>query len=142
VQSIRKRSFYGSGPATYAQLYFERDQLTLTLLEKDLPDIIRNLISPEDALKLLDQIKDWHGKPKAEWKARAEAHQEVIDAGDPFECAKVVKGLNQMELDGTLRPRDRAQLNQSLGLLTEELARALQKPAAHACKLISEAIES
>ncbi|NCF63186.1 MAG: hypothetical protein GWP58_10070, partial [Gammaproteobacteria bacterium] len=56
VQSIRKRSFYGSGPATYAQLYFERDQLTLTLLEKDLPDIIRNVISTEDAFKLLDHI--------------------------------------------------------------------------------------
>ena len=114
----------------------------MTLLEKDLPDIIRNVISSKDAFKLLDQIKDWQGKPKAEWKARAEAHQQVIDAGDPFECAKVVKGLNQMEVDGTLRPRDRAQLNQSMDLLTEELARALQKPTAHAGKLIAEAISS
>jgi RNA polymerase-interacting CarD/CdnL/TRCF family regulator len=140
VQSIRKRSFYGHEPARYAQLYFERDALTLTLLEKDLSETIRCLITAVEAKELLQKIEAWDGKPKAQWKARADAHQAAIDGGDPFECGKVLKGLSQMEAEGTLRPRDRAHLNRSQELLTEELSRALKKSRAQVLKLIDEAI--
>jgi RNA polymerase-interacting CarD/CdnL/TRCF family regulator len=139
VQSISQRSFYGAPPARYAQLYFESDELTLTLLEVDLSNVIRNLISSEQALELLEQLKAWKVKVSAQWKARADAHQTAIDGGDPFEYAKVVKGLMHMEESGTLRPGDRAHLNKSLELLTAELAFALKKPRSQVSKLIDQA---
>lgn len=142
VESIRKRSFYGAAAATYAQLYFEREDLTLTVLEKDVSDTIRTVISADEAKSLLDQIKRWNGSPKKQWKARADAHRIAIDSGDPLEYGKVVKGLSQMQEDSPLRQQDRAHLKQSMELLTEELARALKKRPRQAEKLIIEAIEA
>jgi RNA polymerase-interacting CarD/CdnL/TRCF family regulator len=115
--------------------------LTLTLLEVDLSNVIRNLISAEEALELLDQLKGWEVKVSGQWKARADAHQAAIDGGDPFEYAKVVKGLMHMEEGGTLRPGDRAHLNKSLGLLTAELAFALKKSRSQVSKMIDQAVK-
>jgi len=126
--------------AVYAQLYFERDGLTLILLEKDVPSMVRSLITPAEAKKLLNQISNWKGEAKEQWKARAEAHQASIDGGDPFECAKVLKELSKMAADGTLRPRDKSNLDQSMNLLCEELSRALDKTTAQARKLIKQVI--
>jgi RNA polymerase-interacting CarD/CdnL/TRCF family regulator len=61
------------------------------------------------------------------WKARANAHQEAMERGDPFGYADVYKGLSKLEEEGTLRASDRAHLNQSLHMLSEELANALGK---------------
>jgi len=103
-------------------------------------ETIRNLISTEEAHDLLDQISEWNGKAKPARKARADTHQAAIDGGDPFECAKVLKGLNHLEDDGPLRPRDKAHLTQSLDLLTEELSHALNKRPAQTRKLINAAV--
>ena len=139
IQSIRKRSFYQSEEANYAQLYFERDALTLTLLEKDLANTVRRLITAKEAQDLLDQTRNWDGEAKSQWKARADTHEAAISGGNPFEYAKVVKELNKMDPDEPLRNRDRANLDQSFNLLVEELARALKKTPKQAHKLISEA---
>jgi len=141
VQSIRKRSFYGHEAATYAQLYFERDDLTLTVLEKDLRTTVRTLVTPEQTGKLLDQIRSWDGKAKPQWKARAETHQAAIDGGDPFEYARAAKELSRMETVDELRPRDKANLARSLRLLTEEISRALKKTPAQAAELIQSALD-
>lgn len=139
MQSVRERSFSGQPPATYAQLYFEREDLTLIVLADGISDTIRQLISAEEAQKVLDRLKGWSGQPKKQWKARADAHQSAIESGDPFECGKVFKGLNALESKGNLRQRDRTHLKQSLELLTEEMARALETRPSRARKLIVEA---
>ena len=141
MQSIRKRSFSGQAPATYAQLYFEREELTLIMLADDVSDNFRKLISAEEAKKVLDSISRWSGKPKAQWKARADAHQGALESGDPFECGKVFKGLNELESQGNLRQQDRMHLKQSLELLTEELASALGTRPSRARKLIFDAAD-
>ena len=126
--------------ATYASIYFERDNLTFTLLEKDLHNTVRTLISADEAWELLKQIEAWDGEAKSQWKARADAHQAAIDGGDPFKYAMVVKELNKMDSDGELRPKDRANLTQSLSLLTEEITQSLNKTPSQASKLIQEAL--
>jgi RNA polymerase-interacting CarD/CdnL/TRCF family regulator len=102
--------------------------------------MVRSLMTASEARKLLDQIKNWDGTAKDQWKARAEGHQAAIDGGDPFEYAKILKELSRMEADGTLRPRDKANLDQSMELLTEELSRALEKTPAQAHQLIRKVI--
>jgi len=54
----------------------------------------------------------------------------------------VLKGLNNLEDDGPLRPRDKAHLSQSMELLTEELSHALNKRPAQTRKLINAAVAS
>lgn len=120
-------------------MYFERDDLTLTLLEVDVPHTIRDLLTRKEAEELLDHLQKWNGKAKSQWKARADKHQAAIDGGDAFEYAKVVKELSRMEAEGTLRPRDKAHLNQSMDLLVEEISRTLKKSSDQARKLIEKA---
>ncbi len=127
IEDISERSYGGRAAATYAELFFKRQNLTLTVLEKDLGETVRALISNKDAKRLLDEMKQWNGRVSKQWKARANAHQAAIDRGDPFEYAKVYKGLSRLETQEGLRAQDKAHLAQSLDLLTEELACSLRK---------------
>lgn len=142
VQSIRKRRFSGAAAATYAQLYFEREALTLIVLAEDLKKTFRNLISANEAKNLLEKIRQWDGHPKKQWKARAEAHQNAIESGDPLECAKVLKGLTRVEAEDKLRIQDRDHLKRSMELLTDELSRALKKRPAQTRKMLDEAVSA
>ena len=142
VQSIQERSFYGCPEASYVQMYFARDQLTVTVLESDLSGVVRDLITAEQAKDLLGQVKAWKGKPESKWKVRANANQAALDSGDPFRYVKVAKALAQLDNEGTLRLCDKQHFNQSLDLLTEELAAALKKSPQQARKLIDQAISA
>lgn len=95
------------------------------LRQKDLDKTIRNPIDASEAKKLLDHLENWNGKVSGQWKARANANQEAMDRGDPYDYAEVYKGLSILEAEGSLRASDRAHLNQSLEFLAEELANAL-----------------
>ncbi len=97
------------------------------LRQKDLDKTIRNPIDANEAKKLLDHLENWNGKVSGQWKARANANQEAMDRGDPYDYAEVYKGLSILEAEGSLRASDRAHLNQSLEFLAEELANALGK---------------
>lgn len=140
VEFIGEKSFYGSPAARYVEMYFSRDDLTVTVLEKDLPDIARKLISAEEALQLLEELKAFKGKASTQWKARANANQAALDSGDPSQYIKVAKSLSALDAEGSLRQSDREHYSRSLGLLTEELACALGKTRPQTRKLIDKAI--
>jgi len=125
VQSIRKRSFSGETETTFAQVFFEREGLTLMLREEDLDETVRKPITATEAKKLLNHLEGWDGSVRKEWKARANAHQEAMEAGDPFAYADVYKGLSKLEAEGGLRATDREHMKKSLDLLVEEVACAL-----------------
>lgn len=140
VQSIGERSFYGAPSARYVKMYFARDDLTISVLEKDLPNVVRKLISSGEARELLDQLKALKAKPSTRWKARASANQSALDSGDPFEYVKVAKDLAKLESEGSLRMSDREHYALSIELLTQELACALGKTTLQTRKLIDKAI--
>jgi CarD family transcriptional regulator len=140
VQSVEERSLYGSPSARYVQIHFARDDLTVTMLEKDLPETLRELVSEKEARQLLDVMKSCDSRPSSNWKTRANANQAALDSGDPFEYARVAKGLAQFQSDGELRLSDRQHFNRSLELLTEELACTLSKSTNQARRLIEKAI--
>lgn len=139
---MKERSFYGAEAATYAELYFEREDLTLTLLKDDLPEAVRTLISANKARTLLKELKNWKGKPSKQWKARANAHQAAIDSGDPFAYAKVFKELTQLDAKENLRAGDRAHLKQTEELLVEELANSLGKSRQRAMVMLEQSVNS
>ena len=133
-------SFTGRAEATYAQIHFSRNNLTFTLLIDECPNMLRSLISADDSLALLEQIEKWDGKPGSQWKARADKHQAAIETGNPFEYAKVAKELSRIGSDDELRPRDRANLAQSMALLKEEITYSLKKTPAQVDTLIGKAL--
>ena len=120
-------------------MYFKRDGLTLMLRKQDLAKTVRNPIDASQAKKLLKHLKTWNGKVSSQWKARANANQQIMDRGDPFGYAEVYKGLSKLEEEGTLRASDRVHLNQSLHFLVEELANALGKTPEQALSQITKA---
>ena len=101
--------------------------MTLLLREADLDDTVRAPINAAEASKLLKHIEQWKGKVNKQWKARANAHQQAMEKGDPYGYAEVFKGLSKLEQEGSLRSLDRAHLKQSTLFLAEELANALGK---------------
>jgi RNA polymerase-interacting CarD/CdnL/TRCF family regulator len=127
VQSIGKPNFAGSHGANFAQLYFKREDLTLILPMRDAADTVRRPISAAQAAQILDHIEHWDGRASKQWKARAAAHRDAMDRGDPFEYAEVFKTLSRLEAAGGLRHTDRRHLNRALDALADELAFALDE---------------
>jgi RNA polymerase-interacting CarD/CdnL/TRCF family regulator len=125
VQSVSKRNFAGSNGAQFAQLYFKREELTLILPMRDAAATVRDPITAKQAGQILDHIEHWDGLAGKQWKARAAAHREAMDRGDPFECAEVFKSLSRLEAAGTLRHTDRTNLKRVFDALADELAFAL-----------------
>lgn len=97
------------------------------LREEDLAETVRKPMSAKKAKQLLDHIDGWDGKVRKEWKARANANQTAMEAGDPFAYADVYKGLSKLEAEGSLRATDREHMKKSLDLLVEEVSVALGK---------------
>jgi RNA polymerase-interacting CarD/CdnL/TRCF family regulator len=95
------------------------------LREEDLDVTVRKPINATEARELLDHLDGWDGKVRKEWKARANANQVAMEAGDPFAYADVYKGLSKLEAEGALRATDREHMKKSLDLLVEEVSVAL-----------------
>lgn len=139
VQSVRKRNFDGANGTKFAQLYFKREALTLILPMQDAAEAVRSPINSKQARQIIDHIATWEGRASRQWKARAAAHQEAMERGDPFEYAEVFKSLYRLEAAGTLRHTDRAHLNQAMDFLADELSFALDTTADRVRELITEA---
>jgi RNA polymerase-interacting CarD/CdnL/TRCF family regulator len=139
VQSIGKRSFSSSNDDQYAQLYFQREALTLILPMQDLADTVRSPITAKQAKQILAHIESWDGQASKRWKARATAHQAAMERGDPFEYAEIYKALSRLEADGSLRHTDRSHLNRATDFLADELSYALGKTPDQVRQMIAEA---
>ena len=140
ILSIEDRSFGGQPEASYAELYFTSQDLTLILLAGSLSEEVRELVPAEKGNELIACLESWDGKPSKAWKARANAHQAALDGGDPFDNVKVFKELSGMSAEGALRMSDRQNYNKSLDLLIEELMYSLGKTENRVRKLIMNAL--
>jgi RNA polymerase-interacting CarD/CdnL/TRCF family regulator len=139
VQSIRERNFEGANGAKFAQLYFQREGLTLILPMQDAAQTVRCPITAKQARQIIKHIETWDGRASKQWKARAAAHQEAIDHGDPFEYAEVFKSLSRLEAEGSLRHTDRSHLHRAMDFLADELSFALGKTPDAVRDLLTEA---
>ena len=109
------------------------------LRENSLDDTIRTPIGPSRAEKLLDHMKSWEAKVSNSWKARANAHQILMDEGDPTSYAEVYKGLREREQEESLSSADRKHLKQCTEFLSEELANALDQTPGEALDQMTQA---
>ena len=81
VQSISNRSFSGEKETPFAELYFERESLTLMLRTKDLAKTVRTPIGANQARDILDHLESWEGQMSSQWKIRASTNQEAGESG-------------------------------------------------------------
>ncbi|MGB7451011.1 MAG: CarD family transcriptional regulator [Lysobacterales bacterium] len=139
VQSIRRRSFSGENGARFAEIFFEREGITLMLRESSLDNTIRAPIGPSRAKNLLEHMKNWKAKVSDQSKTRANTHQSMMDGNDPHAYAEVYKGLRVLEQDEALSTIDRRQLKRCAQFLSEELANALNQTQGKALDLMTQA---
>lgn len=138
MQAISQRSFGGDEPATFAQLYFKRDALTVQLRQEDLGEMLRPPMSAREAKRLLEHLATCEGRMNPQWKTRTRANQARLAKGDAFGYAEVLKGLLKLEANGSLVAADRDHLGQATELLAEEISHALGKTTQEAAALILE----
>lgn len=142
IQSIRRRSFLGEEPRRFAKLFFKREKLTVMMRPDDLEETVRNIISASEAKKVLEHLEECDASMSSQWKTRANRNQAAIDGGDPYDLARVYKGLVQMQANGgSLRAADRKHLQTSYQFLSEELAAALNKTLLQIEKMIHKRCE-
>jgi CarD family transcriptional regulator len=138
VQSIRRRSFSGNNGSRFAEIFFQRERITLMVRENSLDCTVRAPIGPSRAEKLLQHMKDWKGKVSNQWKTRANKHQAMMDDGAPRAYAEVYKNLRVREQEDALSAADRKHLQRCTEFLAEELANALDMPRTEALDQMAE----
>lgn len=110
-------------------MYFDREELKLTVGKKNLDEQIREVLDEGEAEKVLDYLGNCDTKLAKNWKTRNRNNQERITSGDPMQLCDVVRGLLMLKhkRKGDLSNSDRMQLNRALELLAEELVHALDR---------------
>ncbi|HIB66056.1 MAG TPA: hypothetical protein EYO33_13330 [Phycisphaerales bacterium] len=128
IKAIEEKEILGS-TAVFATLYFENSEMKLTVLKKDLDEQVREILSEEEALEILNYLGSHDETLAQNWKTRNRKNKERLTSGDPRELCTVAKGLLMLKQkkNGMLSTADRNQLQKALNLLAEELARALDE---------------
>lgn len=128
IKAIEEKEILGS-TAVFATLYFEDSEMKLTLLQKDLDEQVREILSEDEAMEILNYLGDEDHKLNKNWKVRNRNNKERLTSGDPRELCIVAKGLLRLKKkkNGVLSTADRNQLQTALNLLAQELGRALDE---------------
>lgn len=125
VQDYDKKELLGA-EYKFAILFFPRLDLQISLPAQKLGESVREPMSEEKALELLETLSASQEGLDKSWKVRSKNNQERLASGDPMQLLHVYKGLFDLKTEkGSLNNSDRRQLSQSLELLAEELAVAL-----------------
>lgn len=110
-------------------MYFDRQDLKLTVGRKNLDDQIREILDEEEAKEVMDYLSTCKGMLSKNWKQRNRNNQERLTSGDPKELCVMIKGLIKLKKQrgGDLSNSDRSQLNRAVEILAEELFFALER---------------
>ena len=93
---------------------------------------VRRVSSADDVKKVIDYLKSDSEKASLDWKKRARDNTERLSVGGLIGLAEVVKGLQVLSELRPLPPKEREQYNDARHLFVEELAVAMNVPAADA----------
>ncbi len=110
-------------------MYFNRDDLKLTVGRKNLEAQIREILDEEEAKEVLEYLATSTATLSQNWKQRNRNNHERLTSGDPKELCDLIKGLTQLKKKrgGDLSNSDRTQLARAIEILAEELFFALER---------------
>ena len=99
------------------------ENLRLLVPEDQLAEIgVREAISAEDALGVLEVLAVSDPRVPANWSRRFKNHQEKLRTGDVFACAEVVRNLSLRQREKKLGPAESSMYHQARHGLVAELA--------------------
>lgn len=110
-------------------MYFDRQDLELTVGRKNLDEQIREILDEQSAKEVMNYLATCEGELSKNWKLRNRNNQERLTSGDPKELCILIKGLSNLKKQrgGDLSNSDRLQLNRAVEILAEELFFALER---------------
>lgn len=128
IRAIEEKEILGS-KAEFATLYFPYEELKLTILEKDLDEQVREILTEEEAQEIIEYLSNFDEKLAKNWKRRNRNNKDRLTSGDPRELCEVAKGLMRLKSrrKAPLSNSDRAQLQKAFRLLAEELGKVLDE---------------
>ncbi len=85
---------------------------------------LRQVMSAEDADKVLDILRSESTKMSNNWNRRYRANMEKIKSGSAFEVAEVVRNLIQRDMEKGLSSGEKKMLDSARQILVSELALA------------------
>lgn len=127
VRAIEEKEILGSR-LEFAVLFFEREELRLTIPKKDLDEHVRDILSEDEAQEVIEYLSHYDERLAKNWKSRNRNNQERLTSGDPKQLCIVAKGLIKLKKrKKSLSNSDRKQLQRALALLAEELGRVFDE---------------
>ena len=135
IIDIKKMSIMNQAPKEYYLMEKLYDQCELTIIKTpvDTSSIIRNIISKEDAEKMIESLPEIEPIMIDDVKKRQSAFQKLIDSWDLFEWAKVIYTIYEMkhqhEVTDQKKPflyTDMKYFERAEKLFNQEIAYALQ----------------
>ncbi len=125
VQDFETKNVLGT-EYSFAVLFFDREDLKISLPAKKLEETVRKPISSSGATAILETEASSLEPLSPSWKVRNRNNNERLASGDPLQLLTIVRGLQDLKSKkGSLNNSDRKHLNLSLELLTEEFSIAL-----------------
>ncbi|MDO5047524.1 MAG: CarD family transcriptional regulator [Anaerococcus sp.] len=140
IDAIEKKEFLGE-EKEYFILKMPIGDMDISIPTTKIDEMnIRDVISKEEADKVLKILDEKPSKMSNNWTTRYRQNQEILKEGDIYEIAKMVRNLAILDKDKGLSTTEKKLLNRARRILASELimAGSLKKEEAEA--MIDESI--
>jgi CarD family transcriptional regulator len=111
---------------TMVTVHFEREDLEFTTTPRRLEASVRSVLDDHQARAILTHLAKCDRDLASEYKVRHRNNQNRLTSGDPYKLCDVIAGLRRLRRKkGSLSRTDSEHLRRATGMLSEELALAL-----------------
>lgn len=132
VTEIKTEEIAGSKLTFVSMIITETGAKVKVPQDKLVKNGVRRVSSADDVKAAVDYLKSDSEKASLDWKKRARDNTARLSEGGLIGLAEVVKGLQVLSELRPLPPKEREQYNDARHLFVEELAAAMNVPAADA----------
>lgn len=124
IEVIEEREFLGEKRQYYIMRMPIGDMRVMVPTDSTEEVGLRQVMSAEDADKVLDILRSESTKMSNNWNRRYRANMEKIKSGSAFEVAEVVRNLIQRDMEKGLSSGEKKMLDSARQILVSELALA------------------
>ena len=124
IEVIEEREFLGEKRQYYIMRMPIGDMRVMVPTDSTEEVGLRQVMSAEDADKVLDILRSESTKMSNSWNRRYRANMEKIKSGSAFEVAEVVRNLIQRDMEKGLSSGEKKMLDSARQILVSELALA------------------
>lgn len=120
VEKIEVKNILGKDQK-FSEVTFQEGKLRLMVNLDQQHSLIRSLVQPNEANKVLRFIEKYHPDKCVKSSERYVENMKKIKTTDVYKFAEVIKDLSDLSKVKKLTPKEQEMLDKSRGILTEEL---------------------